>query len=105
MIPLMALSPQQRKEAHERGLHAKAEREAGEDLNRPRIVVYGVDYERYRQSGHSHEEALVKAEELRLRNEKWRNEQPSFSRDEVRVGPRGGRYRINSKGRKVYDVP
>ena len=25
--------------------------------------------------------------------------------DEIRTGPRGGRYRINSNGRKSYDVP
>lgn len=105
MIPLMALSPQQRKEAHERGLRAKAEREAGEDLNRPRIVVYGVNYERFRVLGFSHEEALAKAEERKLRNQKWRNEQPSYNRREIHVGPRGGRYRINSNGRKSYDVP
>ena len=26
------------------------------------------------------------------------------TRDEIHIGPRGGRYRINSRGRKSYDV-
>ena len=32
--------------------------------------------------------------------------QPSqrSTRDEIHIGPRGGRYRINSRGRKSYDV-
>ena len=30
--------------------------------------------------------------------------QPSW-RDKIFTGPRGGRYRINQKGRKSYDVP
>ena len=27
------------------------------------------------------------------------------TRGEIHIGPKGGRYRINSKGRKSYDVP
>ena len=30
---------------------------------------------------------------------------PSLPSNEVFTGPRGGRYRINSNGRKSYDVP
>ena len=28
-----------------------------------------------------------------------------FKPDEIKTGPRGGKYRINSNGRKSYDVP
>ena len=35
-----------------------------------------------------------------------RNDPPGSNKpDEIRTGPRGGRYRINSNGRKSYDVP
>ena len=28
-----------------------------------------------------------------------------FKPDEIKTGPRGGKYRINGNGRKSYDVP
>lgn len=104
MMPFMALSPEQRKEAHERGLRAKAEREALKERNKPRIAIYGVEYERLRILGFSHEEALVKAEERKIAHQKYLNEEPCYHGGEIHVGPRGGRYRIIN-GRKRYEVP
>lgn len=34
-----------------------------------------------------------------------RGNPPTSNQPTVRTGPRGGRYRINSNGKKVYDVP
>jgi len=35
-----------------------------------------------------------------------RNDPPETKKpDQIRIGPRGGKYRINSNGRKSYDVP
>jgi hypothetical protein len=39
-----------------------------------------------------------------LANELTRLSGSTSRSDQVFVGPRGGRYRINSKGKKVYDV-
>lgn len=106
----MALSPQQKKkkEAHERGLRAKTEREAHEERNKPRAAS-DTAYERFRRIGLSHEEALATIERRKIAAERYEKEQgtlrPLDERAEgILIGPRGGRYRINSKGRKSYDV-
>ena len=106
MMLLMALSPQQRKEAHERGLRAKAEREARKERNKPIAAVYGAEYERFRQVGLNHEKALEKVEERKMAEERFKKERGDIGLlgGGTRVGPKGGRYRINSNGRKSYDV-
>jgi hypothetical protein len=45
------------------------------------------------------------AENRRRAEEGMRARNPNPIGDHVFIGPRGGRYRINSKGRKSYDVP
>ena len=55
--------------------------------------------------------AEIKKEDSRLKEiqlEKYRRKlqrEIEASQDRVHTGPRGGRYRINSNGRKSYDVP
>lgn len=39
------------------------------------------------------------------RNERELRQEKSFLSDETYTGPRGGKYRVNSNGRKSYDVP
>lgn len=98
------LSEEQIKEVLEKAAKREAEAAALGQFDKPWAALHSVDYARYRQTGSSHEEALIKAEELRLRNIEYRNTMPAYKGDGVQVGPRGGRYRINSKGRKAYDV-
>ena len=54
----MALTPEQKREAHERGLRRKAEREALEDSQKPVAASSGAEYDRFRRIGLSHDEAL-----------------------------------------------
>ena len=54
--------------------------------------------------------AAWKAGEFDADRQNRRNEPPDWGvkpkkADEIRTGPRGGKYRINSNGRKSYDVP
>ena len=104
----MALSPEQRKRAHEAGLRRKAEREArmaeARARNSRRI---GGDYERFRRVGLSHEEAIAEIEKRKIAEERFKQERGDISSlgGGTYTGPRGGRYRINSYGRKSYDVP
>ena len=52
--------------------------------------------------------ALWKAGKLDVReyNRRYpRTPVPRCPEEQVYIGPRGGRYRIDSNGRKVYDVP
>ena len=108
----MALSPEQRKRAHEAGLQRKAEREARAERDKPKAAkaaVYGPDYERFRRVGLSHEEALAEIDKRKIAEERFKQERGDISASPLGggtyTGPRGGRYRINSSGRKSYDVP
>jgi len=47
----------------------------------------------------------IEAEQEKLKRLRSSSAQPPAPNDQTRVGPRGGRYRINSNGRKSYDVP
>lgn len=99
----MALTPEQKQAAHERGLRLKAERESREAQEKPAAARISSDYDRFRSVGLSHEEALQEIEKRRLAEE--RSLPPSGGiGDLVYTGPRGGRYRINGRGRKSYDV-
>ena len=58
------------------------------------------------------DKSLIEIEEIHLNEKelvelqkKLQPPAPTASFDEVQTGPRGGRYRINSNGRKSYDVP
>ena len=104
----MALTPEQKAEAHRRGLEAKAEREARMDKARARNNRrIGGDYGRFRAIGLSHEEALAEIEKRKIAEERFKEERGDISPlgGGTYTGPRGGRYRINSNGRKSYDVP
>ena len=105
----MALTPEQKAEAHERGLRQKAEREAKEAAQKPKAAQKSVgDYERFREVGLSHEEALAeikKREKAREKAEGHWAKVEAAGLDGIHIGPRGGRYRINNNGRKSYDVP
>lgn len=103
----MAHSPEQRKKAHEAGLRRKAEREARAERNKPKAASYGFDYQRFRRVGLSHEEALAEIEKRKSAEERFKQERGDISPlgGGTYTGPRGGRYRINSNGRKSYDVP
>ena len=103
----MALSPEQRKKAHEAGLRRKAEREARAERNKPMAASYGVDYQRFRRVGLSHDEALAEIEKRKIAEERFKQERGDISPllGDTYTGPRGGSYRINSNGRKSYDVP
>ena len=105
----MALTPEQKAAAHQRGLQAKAAREAREASQKP-DEASGSDYARFRAIGLSHEEALTEIEKRRKAEERYKQERgevglASTSGTRTYLGPRGGRYRINSNGRKSYDVP
>jgi hypothetical protein len=103
----MALSPEQKRAAHERGLRRKAEREALEDSQKPMAVEMGSEYDRFRRVGLTHEEALQEIEKRRKAQDAYVGERGGGlggSRDAIYTGPRGGRYRINGNGRKSYDV-
>ena len=104
------MTPEQRKRAHEAGLQRKAEREAREERNKPTAAkagVHGPDYERFRRVGLSHEEALAEIEKRKIAEERFKQKRGDISPlgGGTYAGPRGGRYRINSGGRKSYDVP
>lgn len=89
----MALTPDQRKKAHLRGLALKAEREAlkAQGPNRKFFAAeFNRDYERCIQMGLSHEESFEQAQKLQAENTK--QQQQSVSKPEKFVGPRGGRY-------------
>ena len=110
MIGVMALTPEQRKRAHEAGLQRKAEREERAERNKPKAASYGPDYARFRRVGLSHEEALAEIEKRKIAEERFKQERGDISPlggggGGTYTGPRGGRYRINSSGRKSYDVP
>ena len=47
----------------------------------------------------------IEAEQEKLKRLRSSSAQPPAPNEQTRVGPRGGKYRINSKGRKSYDVP
>ena len=58
------------------------------------------------------DKSLVEIEEIQLTEkelaelkESRRPQVPYTNFGAIHVGPRGGRYRLNSKGRKSYDVP
>lgn len=69
---------------------------------------YGTEYVRFREVGLSHEEALAEMEKRKIAEERYKQERGDFGfgplRGRVYTGPRGGRYRINTNGRKSYDV-
>ena len=103
----MALTPEQKREAHERGLRRKAEREALEDSQKPVAASSGAEYDRFRRIGLSHDEALQEVEKRLKAQEAYLAERGGGLRGSNEViyrGPRGGRYRINGNGRKSYDV-
>ena len=100
----MALTPEQKREAHERGLRRKAEREALEESQKPVAVKGGSEYDRFRRVGLTHEEALQEIEKRRKAEVADRGSGFSGSNDVIYTGPSGGRYRINGNGRKSYDV-
>ena len=100
----MTLTPEQKREAHERGLRRKAEREALEDSQKPVAVGSGSEYDRFRRVGLTHEEALQEIEKRRKAEQAYRGSGFGGSGDAIYTGPRGGRYRINGNGRKSYDV-
>ena len=69
----MALSPEQRKRAHEAGLRRKAEREARMAEARARNSrIIGGDYERFRRVGLSHEEAIAEIEKRKIAEERFK---------------------------------
>ena len=90
-----------------RGVCVPRQREARKERNKPIAAVYGAEYERFRQVGLNHEEALEKVEERKMAEERFKKERGDIGLlgGGTRVGPKGARYRINSNGRKVYDVP
>ena len=74
----MALSPEQRKKAHESGLRRKAEREARMDEARARNNRrIGGDYGRFRAIGLSHEEALAEIEKRKIAEERFEAGSPT----------------------------
>ena len=104
----MALTPEQKAAAHQRGLQAKSEREAREERQKPAVANIGSDYDRFRAIGLSHEESLMEVEKRIKAEERYKQERgdDGFSGSSgIYTGPRGGRFRINSNGRKSYDVP
>ena len=103
----MALTPEQKAAAHQRGMLAKSEREAREARQKPAGATISSDYDRLRFIGLSHEEALMEIENRKKAEERYKQERGDngFSGTSgIYTGPRGGRYRINSNGRKSYDV-
>ena len=104
---LMALTPEQKRDAHERGLRRKAEREALERSQKPVAAVSGAEYDRFRRVGMSHDEALQEIEKRHKAQEAYLAERGGDlggGREATCIGPCGGRYRINGNGRKSYDV-
>lgn len=102
------LTPEQKAAAHERGLLAKAEREARENQQKPLAAREGIDYARFRSIGLSHEEAVNELEKRRVAEQRYAEERGTLgfsSGSGVFIGPRGGRYRITGRGRKSYDIP
>ena len=58
------------------------------------------------------DKSLVEIEEIQLTEKELaelkkalKPQAPNPNFDAVHIGPRGGRYRLNSNGRKSYDVP
>ena len=47
----------------------------------------------------------IEAVQEKLKRLRESRAQAPSTNDQIRTGPRGGRYRINSNGRKSYDVP
>ena len=47
----------------------------------------------------------IEAEQEKLKRLRKSRAQAPSTNDQIRTGPRGGKYRINSNGRKSYDVP
>ncbi len=72
-------------------------------------VKWLSDYEGWKRIGLSDTEALAKIQKLEdLLQESMRGStRPRLmsSQEKIYTGPQGGRYRINSNGRKSYDVP
>ena len=65
---------------------------------------YASDYKRLRGQGLSDKEAIARIK----RFEQQRQEALEYAEqleNNTLTGPRGGKYRINSNGRKSYDVP
>ena len=65
---------------------------------------YASDYKRLRGQGQSDKEAVA----LIKRFEQQRQEALEYAEqleNNTLTGPRGGKYRINSNGRKSYDMP
>jgi len=103
----MALTPEQKIAAHQRGLQAKSEREAREARQKPDAATISSDHDRFTSIGLSHEEALMEIEKRNKAEERYKQERGDNSisgSSGIYTGPRGGRYRINSNGRKSYDV-
>ncbi len=104
----MALTPEQKAAAHQRGLQAKSEREAREARRKPAGATVSPDYDQLRSIGLSHEGALMEIEKRKKAEDRYKQERGDngFSGSSgIYTGPRGGRYRINSNGLKSYDVP
>lgn len=78
----------------------------------PSEEVVEVDPNQYKRHTHHKMDLIgpdptpeMKAALLKKTLLKWKPALGSGYRDSIYIGPRGGRYRINSKGRKSYDVP
>lgn len=70
----MALTPEQKAAAHQRGLQAESEREAREARQKPAGATISSDYDRFRSIGLSHEEALVEIEKRKKAEEQYEKE-------------------------------
>ena len=65
------------------------------------------DYESFKRIGLSDTEALARIQKLEdlLQESMKGSARHISSQEKIYTGPQGGRYRINSNGRKSYDVP
>ena len=71
-----------------------------------------IHYRQLLQQSSAWEKEAVEMEEIQLTDQELAELQkalkpqaPNTNFDAVHIGPKGGRYRLNSSGRKSYDVP
>ena len=56
----------------------------------------------YLKTGHNIFKPQLKADGGQINSSSVVDLSPSIHADEIHIGPRGGRYRIDARGRKVY---
>ena len=56
----------------------------------------------YLKTGHNIFKPQLKADGAQIDSSSVMDLSPSINADDIHIGPRGGRYRIDARGRKVY---